>query len=188
MAIRTKKISDLSKIEATADSLILGVNGGTTGKIQLSDIAELVKSGIEIPETQKSEVTKADLTKVQDSVTKCEAIITTTKKATEELASKFTTMVYSQTQKNGSYETIHSTLESRCNTISEYVDGLPEKVKTLEKKVETLEGLVNNLIKFVHSLQGEGYLSLANIKKAAAEHCPCEQETHNGEQSEQPTE
>ena len=38
MAIRTKKISDLSVIDASSESVILGVNGGTTGKIQLKDV------------------------------------------------------------------------------------------------------------------------------------------------------
>ena len=173
MAIRTKKISDLSKIEATAESLVLGVNGGTTGKIELSEIAKFVKSGIQLPETQKSEVTKDDLVKVQDSVTKCETVVATAKKASDELASKFTTMVYSQTHKNADYESKISALEARCETLEGLVDSLNDKVE--------------KLIDFVHSLQGEGYLTLANIKRLAAEHCPCEGEIHNGEQVE-PTE
>lgn len=42
-----------------------------------------------------------------------------------------------------------------------------ERISALETKVAALEG-------FVKALQAEGYLTLANIKKAAAEACPIE--------------
>lgn len=164
MAIRTKKISDLSVIDASSESVILGVNGGTTGKIQLKDVVQFVKTEIKLPETQKSEVTKDDLLKLQNSITKCELTATSAKKASDELTSKYTTMGYTHAQKYEDYDSKIAELETRCTA---------------------LEGEVDKLISFVSALQGEGYLTLANIKKLAAEHCPICNPSH---ELEQPTE
>ena len=53
-----------------------------------------------------------------------------------------------------------------------------EKIAALEAKIAALEG-------FVQALQADGYLTLANIKKAAADACPICTHTH---EEEQPTE
>lgn len=53
-----------------------------------------------------------------------------------------------------------------------------EKIAELEAKIAALEG-------FVQALQADGYLTLANIKKAAADACPICTHTH---EEEQPTE
>lgn len=69
-------------------------------------------------------------------------------------------------------------LQSSINVIVERISKSDSAIEALEAKVAALEG-------FVKSLQAEGYLTLANIKKAAAEACPICTHTH---EEEQPTE
>ena len=56
-----------------------------------------------------------------------------------------------------------------------------EKIAELESKIAALES-------FVQALQADGYLTLANIKKAAADACPICTHTHEEVEEEQPTE
>ena len=67
-------------------------------------------------------------------------------------------MGYTHAQKYEDYDSKIASLEARCDK--------------LESEVDKLISDVDNLIAFVSALQGEGYLTLANIKKLAAEHCP----------------
>ena len=62
-------------------------------------------------------------------------------------------------------------LQSSINVIVERISKSDSAIEALEAKVEALEG-------FVKSLQADGYLTLANIKKAAAEACPICTHTH----------
>ena len=58
-------------------------------------------------------------------------------------------------------------LQSSIDVIVERISKSDSAIAALESKVAALEG-------FVKALQAEGYLTLANIKKAAAEACPVE--------------
>ena len=56
-------------------------------------------------------------------------------------------------------------------TTTKKLDAALETIAQLNSKVAVLEG-------FVHALQADGYLTLANIKKAAADACPICTHTH----------
>ena len=63
-------------------------------------------------------------------------------------------------------------LEVLCEVLSKKVEETPASVSTTD--VSSLEAKVAALEGFVKALQADGYLTLANIKKAAADACPIE--------------
>lgn len=65
------------------------------------------------------------------------------------------------------------------------IDVIVERVSKADSAIAALEVKVAALESFVQALQADGYLTLANIKKAAAEACPICTHTH---EEEQPTE
>lgn len=67
-------------------------------------------------------------------------------------------------------------LQASLNVVIERISATESAISALETKVAALEG-------FVQALQADGYLTLANIKKAAAEACPICTHTHEEEQS-----
>jgi outer membrane murein-binding lipoprotein Lpp len=94
-------------------------------------------------------------------------------------------------------KTLEAKQKGYAFTTTEKIDGVIESVAKLNAKVSVLEGYELNakvaelnervaaLEGFVKALQAEGYLTLANIKKAAADACPICTHTH---EEEQPTE
>lgn len=155
MAIKTKKIDELSGLSTTVSDFkegklyFLGTKDGVTGKISSSDITAVISSLIpETPQTTDAPQTRSivDVEESRALVQDSKRLVESVQASLADFSSKYTSFTGSQTRK---HEEIDSTLAS------------------LQQKVEALEA-------FVHALQGESYLTLANIKKAAAEHCPCE--------------
>ena len=54
------------------------------------------------------------------------------------------------------------------------IDVIVERISKSDSAIAALEAKVAALESFVKALQADGYLTLANIKKAAAEACPIE--------------
>ena len=168
MAIKTKKISELGKLVVSAETIetvsLLGVkSSGVTGKVDMKDVLGVIRGDTQsmtqtalasLPTVATSSVDETAITSLKTSISTTNTKLATVEKTISDLSSKYKTFTYSQTQKNESMEAS--------------IDALSEKVAALEK--------------FVHSLQEDGYLTLAKIKQAAADACPCP-ETH-----EQPTE
>lgn len=162
MAIKTKKITDLGTINIQADG---------AGSLNDTDFFLIgCKSGI----TGKVEVS-ALVNSISQHVN---SLVST---ATEAIA-------VSSTNDSDEVEKIKNEVKSisnNLNDLSALVNGISstptcdcdEKITFLENRVAALEG-------FVQALQADGYLTLANIKKAAAEACPICTHTHE----EQPTE
>jgi seryl-tRNA synthetase len=168
MAIKTKKIAELSEITSNG-SFLLGQNGNVTGKISYSTIMNEVDEKIttaiaSIPTTDEDTSTN------EDTVTNDRFISLSNK--VENNTTQISTVVKTQ-----------ATLES-------VVVSSTEKSLLLEQKVQELSGKVAALESFVKALQEEGYLTLAKIKQAAADNCPiCNHEhTEVTEEPEQPTE
>ena len=168
MAIKTKKIAELSEITSDG-SFLLGQNGNVTGKISYSTIMTEVEDKIataiaNIPTIEE------DKTENTDTVTNDRFISLSNK--VENNTTQISTVAKTQ-----------ATLESVVVSSSEKTLLLEQKVQELSEKVVALEG-------FVKALQEDGYLTLAKIKQAAADNCPiCNHEhTEVTEEPEQPTE
>lgn len=163
MAIKTKKISELASLDlgGTAVEVITsgGVNllgtttGGVTGKLSTKTLYDAIKSEVleacrqEISANENARNTPAlmslrseDLTSVNESIATLTSKLQTTNKALNDLSLKY---------KNYTFNTA-----KRINSISE----------TLEESVEKLA----KLEQFIKDLQKDGYLTLAEIKKAAS--------------------
>jgi hypothetical protein len=165
MAIKTKKISELGQIEVAdidilkkGDFYFLGSMGGVTGKVSTSDVVNAIRANVEA--ISKDTVIAYDNPKQSTEISKIAERVTNLEVKIEEI-SKITGRV--------------TNLEVKIEEISKKID---ESIAKLTEKVAALEG-------FVQALQAEGYLTLANIKKAAADACPICTHTH---EEEQPTE
>jgi outer membrane murein-binding lipoprotein Lpp len=175
MAIKTKKITDLGTINVSAegagslndsDFFLIGCKSGVTGKVETSALVNVINQYVNelvVNATKKYEdssfVNVEDVNKVKNEV-----------KILSDNLSDLSGMV----------NVIASTpapapISTGCDCESK-VAALESKVATLEAKVAALEG-------FVQALQADGYLTLANIKKAAADACPLCNHIHEEEQS-----
>lgn len=177
MAIKTKKISDLSTLNDISgeNTFLLGVNGTSTGKIKYGNILEDVKEIIRTTvnpivesslstiiatteeEVVESPVSSSEIERLEDIINQLQRQINDTTNAYKELNKKYISFTKSST---------------------ETITALQNDLVTQTEKVAALEG-------FVQALQADGYLTLANIKKAAADACPICTHTH---EEEQPTE
>lgn len=199
MAIKTKKISELAPLtNINGTYAVVGVGDGSTGKITLEQIKNFVNPPKTRTVEQVSEVSKQDLKVVSSEVKKVTDEVAAVKKSSDEFVTKYTNMVYTQTQKNGVYESEISKLNSFDERLTEAVDSLEKNIEeangrisalenpvqaiqednSLEEKVQELSEKVAALESFVHKLQKDGYLTLAEIRKAAAETCPICTHTH----------
>jgi hypothetical protein len=88
---------------------------------------------------------------------------------------KLKSLAFNTTSSISNIQEAIATLAEKEPTASTGCD-CAEKIAALEAKVAALEG-------FVQALQADGYLTLANIKKAAADACPICTHTHEEEQS-----
>lgn len=178
MAIRTKKISELNNIplevkdgETTLDKnefYFLGCYDSITGKVSTKEIADSIRSI-----ATKLIEEKVDKDSLTNTPSISEDVINDLKESSALTSSSVVTLDTKLNEIDAKYKKL-------AHDVTLKYEELQETIVTLSDKVAKLEA-------FVHSLQSEGYLTLANIKKLAAEHCPCEEETHNGEQVE-PTE
>jgi hypothetical protein len=178
MAIKTKKISDLSTISAT-DSVILGMNGATTGKIPYSvimdDVDGKIKTALQefqntLPDTNtvatiaEPVVSEEDITIMRNKIEGVREEVGSLSKTIKKSDEKFDTF-YSRYTKT--IEDMRASIDTCSAPTDSASCGCAEKIAALEAKVAALEG-------FVKALQADGYLTLANIKKAAADACPIE--------------
>lgn len=163
MAIKTKKITDLNELTMTKDSLkrggfyLLGCDSGITGKVAAQSIVKIVQ------ETVKQEIAeKGDST--PSTVSNDDAVSSAIEKTVEECA------------------TAIAKLTNDVNTIDtkqkSYSFSALEKFDTIQGTLTSLINRVAALESFVHKLQKDGYLTLAEIRKAAAETCPICTHTH----------
>lgn len=163
MAIKTKKISELDVLTVDTPLVDGGIEflctktSGVTGKLSSKTIFDSVKT-IVIDECDKlkEELQKPSDTPVTASLVESPEIdaikssVGTLSKGLEDLTIKHKNFTNNQHNKNNRYE---------------------EQIASLEEKVTALES-------FIHKLQKDGYLTLAEIRKAAAETCPICTHTH----------
>lgn len=172
MAIKTKKISELSDIitSANLDSIvddglyILGCKGNTTGKVSTKNIFAKVDSKINAAiEELESKMTRTiqtfsnetpallsarsmdlsdspSITKLEEATSQCTCDIS-------DLSAKIDTL--DAKQKNYAF------------SVAQKIDALDNEVIAQREKLAKLE-------QFIKELQKDGYLTLAEIKKSAA--------------------
>ncbi len=189
MAIKTKKISDLSTI-STSESVILGMNGTTTGKIPYSSIMSDVDTKINaaLNEFVSSQAETEVVATIAEPAVSCEDFtimgnkleiarekIESLSKELKESNSKFTNFYNRYTTTIKDIRTSVDSFAANSSAPSVTCD-CSEKIAALEAKVAALEG-------FVQALQKDGYLTLAEIRKAATEACPICNHTHEEEQT-----
>lgn len=148
MAIKTKKISEL-------------------GQIEVADIDILKKGDFYFLGCMGGVTGKVSTSDVVNAI-----------RANVEAISKDTVSAYANPRQS-----------AEISKLAERVTNLEVKIEELSKKIEeaiasvstqkqtdttALDGKVAALEGFVKALQADGYLTLANIKKAAAEACPIE--------------
>lgn len=155
MAIKTKKIQDLGDISLTKDGLevsdvyLVASQAGITGKISSKELVKINEtSAISICEKMVSEL-KAEMKIAND-----------TKSIQEKIA-------------NNNIEI--TSLKNSVKSLSDKVDSKSVATCDCESKIEALEAKVAVFESFLKALQADGYLTLANIKRAAAEFCPLDE-------------
>lgn len=175
MAIKTKKITDLGTINVSAngagslndsDFFLIGCKSGITGKVETKAFLNSIIQHVDAVVTTATKTFEASsMVNVED--------VNKVKNDVKSLSNNLSDLT-------GMVNVIASTpapISTGCDCESK-VTALESKVATLEAKIAALEG-------FVQALQADGYLTLANIKKAAAAACPISTNTH---EEEQPTE
>lgn len=163
MAIKTKKITELGQIEVEnidilkkSDFYFLGCMGGVTGKVSTSDVVNAIRANVEdfVYPHQNTEIGK--------------------------LSDRTTTLEINTENIRGEIDKVVATLNNtslsneKIVVLEEKVQSLETKNAELEAKAKGFENRIAALESFVQALQADGYLTLANIKKAAADACPIE--------------
>lgn len=158
MAIQTKKISDLGSIQSIKDTTVfLATDGGVTGKISFKTIKDA------LAENDNTDAIIANIINEVETVKESVSTINSASIANRETIANCESKI-------AELEAKVATPAPSCNCA--------EKIAALESKIAALES-------FVQALQTDGYLTLANIKKFAADACPICTHTH---EEEQPTE
>lgn len=156
MAIKTKKITDLGTINVAVDGagsltdsdfFLIGCKSGITGKVETKALVNAINQNTNslINKAYELLVNKSDVDVDVNNIKRD---------------------VKSLTNNVNDLKVVVSGIASSPAPISTGCD-CAEKIAALEAKVAALEG-------FVKALQADGYLTLANIKKAAADACPVE--------------
>ena len=178
MAIKTKTITQLTELTFTdTDGVyILGAKDNTstsspdnvntqTGKISLGKMIEFVyektNSDDAILKATLESKLGEEIKTVNESITGVNTKVTDVEKRVENIEKQIVTPA---TPKS---------VEPTSTTCA-----CEKKVATLEAKVAALETTVQNLVSFVQALQKDGYLTLAEIRKAASDACPICNHTH----------
>ena len=167
MAIKTKKITDLGTINISAsgagslkdsDFFLIGCKSGITGKVQTSDFVTAIEQHAQSLVTSAAEVLAASSIVDVDDVNEMKKNVLALTNNVNDL---------SATVEN---------LTSIPATVATSSCDCAEKIATLEAKVAALES-------FVMALQKDGYLTLKEIQRAAADACPICNHTHEEEQA-----
>lgn len=151
MAIKTKKITDLGTINVTS--------GSGAGSLRDSDFYLIgCKSGV----TGKVE-TKAFLNAIQQSVNDVVGQV---------IPTALTSVIDDTDAKQTKIDIIN--ISNNLNDLISLVQSLESELVKIKEKSAKYE-------QFIQTLQKDGYLTLAEIKKAAADACPICTHTHEEE-------
>ena len=174
MAIKTKKISELDTLTiGTGDTsmenggilFLCTKTSGATGKLSSKTLFETVqkvaedeclklKEELQKPNENPASVATASI-EDNGEITALKTTVDALTKGLNDLSVKYKNFTFNQSDKNSSYI---------------------EQINVLNEKVAALEG-------FVQALQKDGYLTLKEIQRAAANACPICNHTHEEEQS-----
>lgn len=198
MAIKTKKISELADIQISSqitdegistldDSsfYLLGCQQDKTGKVSTKNVLGVVRKIVDkIVDEKIEEFSKnspeSHGTVVDNNTSDADSSIESLKVAQATLTQKIDGVDFKLKNLASSTSSSISNIQESIATLAEKetpVCNCAEKIAALETKVAALES-------FVQALQADGYLTLANIKKAAAEACPICNHTHEEEPTE----
>ena len=167
MAIKTKKITDLATLTniPSESTYFIGCNGETTGKVKYGDILEDVSDIIENVVNTNVQNTLATM---QVSVEEPKEVTPTTSTEDFNRIENFVNQLKRElSDVVASYKELNKKYTSHVLSNAEIILNLQTEVAAQAEKIAALEG-------FVKALQADGYLTLANIKKAAADACPVE--------------
>lgn len=182
MAIKTKKITDLTTLSGKNDTLsskgediyFLGTISETTGKIDYNSIVNDVRDII------TNQVSSAVENYMATAVTE---------EPVEEVPSfsneDFIRLENFTNQIKRELSDVVSAYKDLNKKYTSFVTSNAEVILTLQRQLAAHEEKIAALESFVHNLQKDGYLTLAEIRKAAADACPICTHTH---EEEQPTE
>ena len=189
MAIKTKKIADLTTIETT-NSFILGSQNGVTGKIPYSyfttDVENIITAKIEELGLNSSDSgdTNAASIEVVQSVSDANAEVEEMRTEIKHLKSKVTELSIANATLTKQYTNHVSSSSDTLLALQESVRVLGNEKTTAtcscdcSEKLAALEARVASLEGFVQALQKDGYLTLKEIQRAAANACPICNHTH----------
>lgn len=179
--VSTKNIIDVVRliVNKIADEKIEEFSKNTTkSRVVENNNTSNVDSSIE-----SLKVAQANLGQKNDAVTNTVNVLNTTVNG---LTNRVTNHISSTSKGISDIQESIADLSENCNEKIAALEAksatLEAKVTSLESKAATLEAKVAALEGFVQALQAEGYLTLANIKKAAADACPICTHTHEEEQ------
>ena len=206
MAIKTKKISDLTSLIVGDDCHFLGTKNDVTGKISYESIKEDIKPLIvsvikeekekedaeQVPSEVITPVTPEDVTSIQTKVETLKGEVSdltashnTLSKNHTALSKKHDSDISVVTKK---HEELSKKHDADTASFTQYKASNDSRVKALEDrvtaKVAELEGKIAELVafddkvkQFFADLQANSYLTLAEVKKAANTAYPVETPT-----------
>lgn len=159
MAIRTKKISELGKLSVTEDKIktagslyVIGSEQEVTGKVDVSEIYDVIVNYVSqcISALQPTQQASAVASEESETLATLKASLTSVTKQVSDLSKKYSNFVSSD---------------------GVMLDEMNTKIAALEEKCAKYE-------QFITSLQKDGYLTLKEIQRAAADACPICNHTH----------
>ena len=159
MAIRTKKISELGKLSVTEDKIktagsiyVIGSEKEVTGKVDVTEIYDsIVKYVTQCLATLQPQVQTATISDEEsESIANLKSKVTSLTKQVNDLSKKYSNFVSSD---------------------GVMLDEMNTKIVALEEKCAKYE-------QFITALQKDGYLTLKEIQRAAADACPICTHTH----------
>lgn len=178
MAIKTKKISDLVEISVSSDVsevgscdfdksnfYVLACKDSVTGKLPLNKMFTSIRKLIDFKTASLTPNTDKD-SKRSVSIEDNETI--SSLNALKQESSQIVANITSLTK---AVDNLQSKVNSNAFSTVKRLDDVEESLANALQRIEALEG-------FVQALQKDGYLTLAEIRKAAASACPICTHTH----------
>ena len=170
MAIKTKKIGDLNIIGISDEKSVhlLGSYATETGRVALSDIFSVVDD------------------KFSNQMNTLESTISTMVAATAQVATVDETeesdVSKQLTEIKCSIEDLASEYKSLLKKYNSFTTSVLETQLMMQDSISKLTLDCEKYESFIMSLQKDGYLTLKEIQRAAAEACPICNHTHEEEQ------
>lgn len=159
MAIRTKKISELGKLSVTEDKIktagslyVIGSEQEVTGKVDVSEIYDVIVNYVSqcLAALQPTQQASVVASEESETLATLKANLTSVTKQVNDLSKKYSNFVSSD---------------------GVMLDEMNTKIAALEEKCAKYE-------QFITALQKDGYLTLKEIQRAAADACPICNHTH----------